>query len=336
MKLMKKCTGAFLTVLLLVLPAGCSKKDGNSTANTKAGGNLVIYTGSGTEITDPILALFSRQNPNIKVEIIKAGSGELMARIRAEIGNPGGDLLIGGEPYLYESSAEVFEPYVSPTDKDMVISASDGLWHPWSVMLTPIAVNKDRLPNQSAWPTKLSDLKEPRYKAEKIAFCDPGKSGTGATIANNIASLYDWEFFTSMLDNSEVLSGSDPMFDAVKDGTYPIGFVNEDLGVKWLEVGLPIALVYPTDGVINTVDCLGIIKGAKNMDNAKLFVDFFGSPENHQILVNEVKRRSTRKDAKLAEGMTPTTAYKLIQANRISRGEITEKYNEAYEISRKK
>lgn len=75
-----------------------------------------------------------------------------------------------------------------------------------------------------------------------------------------------------MLDNCEVLSGSDPMFDAVKDGTYPIGFVNEDLGLKWLEAGLPIELIYPEDGVINTVDCLSIIKGAKNMDNAKLFI----------------------------------------------------------------
>lgn len=191
------------------------------------------------------------------------------------------------------------------------------------------------MPDESTWPKNLKELSNPKYAADKIAFCDPGKSGTGATITNNIASLHGWDFVTAALNNCEVLSGSDPMFDAVKDGTYPIGFVNEDLGLKWLEAGLPIELIYPEDGVINTVDCLSIIKDAKNMENAKLFVDFFGSPENHAILVDPIMHRSTRTDATLAEGLTPTTEFNLISAEKISRDEITEKYNAAYEQSRK-
>ena len=64
-------------------------------------------------------------------------------------------------------------------------------------MLTPIAVNTDRLPNEADWPQKLSDLADAKYSADKIAFCDPSKSGTGATITNNIASppflgVYAW------------------------------------------------------------------------------------------------------------------------------------------------
>lgn len=294
----------------------------------------MIYTGCGPEITDPILELFQETYPDINVEIIKAGSGELMARIQAEVENPGGDILLGGEPYLFEANADVFEPYVSETDQDMILSHPEGLWHPWSVMLTPIAVNTDRLPDEADWPKNLGDLADPKYAADKIAFCDPGKSGTGATIANNIASLYGWEYITEMLDNCEVLSGSDPMFDAVKDGTYPIGFVNEDLGLKWLEAGLPIELIYPEDGVINTVDCLSIIKGAKNMDNAKLFIDFFGSPENHAVLVDPILRRSTVPTRPLAEGLTPTTEYNLVDADKISRDDITAQYNTAYEQSR--
>ncbi len=336
---------ALLLIMMLSLCAcgssgessGTSEEPGDeapATEGATASGDLVIYTGCGPEITDPILELFNQQYPDINVEIIKAGSGELMARIKAEAENPGGDILIGGEPYLYEANADVFEPYVSETDKDMIMSHPEGLWHPWSVMLTPIAVNKDRLPNEADWPKNLGDLSDPKYGEDKIAFCDPGKSGTGATITNNIATLYGWDYITELLDNCEVLSGSDPMFDAVKDGTYPIGFVNEDLGLKWLEAGLPIELIYPEDGVINTVDCLSIIKGAKNMENAKLFIDFFGSPENHAVLVDPILRRSTRVDAPLAEGLTPTTEFNLVDAEKISRDDITAKYNTAYEQSR--
>lgn len=346
---MKKFLSIVCILALSLTLTACGGKSGAALADTEkpanstspadstvpsASGDLVIYTGCGPEITDPILSLFNQQYPDIHVEIIKAGSGELMARIKAEVENPGGDILIGGEPYLYEANADVFEPYVSDTDKDMLLSHPEGLWHPWSVMLTPIAVNKDRLPNEADWPKNLQDLVDPKYAADKIAFCDPGKSGTGATITNNIASLYGWEYITQLLDNCEVLDGSDPMFDAVKDGTYPIGFVNEDLGLKWLEAGLPVELIYPEDGVINTVDCLSIIKGSKNMDNAKLFIDFFGSPENHAVLVDPILRRSTRTDAPLAEGLTPTTSYKLVDAAKISRDDITEQYNAAYEQSR--
>lgn len=343
---MKRLLSTALALILALSLTACggSKADETPAADadtpsgstSAASGDLVIYTGCGPEITDPILALFNEEYPDIHVEIIKAGSGELMARIKAEAGNPGGDVLIGGEPYLYEANAEVFEPYVSETDQDMIMSHPEGLWHPWSVMLTPIAVNTDRLPNEADWPQKLSDLADAKYSADKIAFCDPSKSGTGATITNNIASLYGWDYITEMLGNCEVLSGSDPMFDAVKDGTYPIGFVNEDLGLKWLETGLPIQLIYPEDGVINSVDCLSIIKDAKNMDNAKLFIDFFGSPENHAVLVDPILRRSTRVDANLAEGLTPTTDYNLIDAEKISRDDITALYNTAYESSRTK
>lgn len=105
-----------------------------------------------------------------------------MARIQAEVENPGGDILLGGEPYLFEANADVFEPYVSETDQDMILSHPEGLWHPWSVMLTPIAVNTDRLPDEADWPKNLGDLADPKYAADKIAFCDPGKSGTGATL----------------------------------------------------------------------------------------------------------------------------------------------------------
>ena len=342
---MKRVLSIALLLMMLLSLAACG---GDTTAESSsedtapageeetssASGDLVIYTGCGREITDPILELFQEMYPDINVEIIKAGSGELMARIRAEVENPGGDILLGGEPYLFEANADVFEPYISETDQDMIMSSPEGLWHPWSIMLTPIAVNTDRLPDEADWPKNLSDLSDPKYAADRIAFCDPSKSGTGATIANNIASLYGWDFITEMLGNCEVLSGSDPMFDAVKDGTYPIGFVNEDLGLKWLEAGLPIQLIYPEDGVINTVDCLSIIKGAKNMDNAKLFIDFFGSPENHAVLVDPILRRSTRVDAPLAEGLTPTTEFNLVDADKISRDEIVEQYNAAYEQSR--
>ena len=174
-----------------------------------------------------------------------------------------------------------------------------------------IAVNTDRLPDEADWPKNLGDLADPKYAADKIAFCDPGKSGTGATIANNIASLYGWEYITEMLDNCEVLSGSDPMFDAVKDGTYPIA--SDFYAVTAAPAGQP-----PLE---------------ERSEAAAAFLAWILSEEG-QRLVEPILRRSTRTDAPLAEGLTPTTEYNLVDADKISRDDITAQYNTAYEQSR--
>ena len=86
---------ALLLMMLLSLAAcgGDTSAGDSSEGSAPAGelfffydrGYIVIYTGCGPEITDPILELFRETYPDINVEIIKAGSGELMARIRAAL-----------------------------------------------------------------------------------------------------------------------------------------------------------------------------------------------------------------------------------------------------------
>ena len=46
-------------------------------------GKVVIYTGSGPEITEPIYALWKEKYPDIDIEEVKGGTGELLARISA-------------------------------------------------------------------------------------------------------------------------------------------------------------------------------------------------------------------------------------------------------------
>ena len=52
------------------------------------------------------------------------------------------------------------------------------------------------------------------------------------------------------------------------------------------------------------------------------------------LYLPRILRRSTRTDAPLAEGLTPTTEYNLVDADKISRDDITAQYNTAYEQSR--
>src|SRR5690606_28096045 len=60
--------------------------------------------------------------------------------------------------------------------------------------------------------------------------------------------------------------------------------------------GAPVELIYMEEGVISKPDGVYIIKDAKNMVNAKEFIDFITSEEAQTIIVEQLNRRSVRTD----------------------------------------
>ena len=59
-------------------------------------GNLVVYSPHDADPLNAGVAMFQAAYPNINVEVIAAGTGELTHRIAAEAENPQGDVLWGG------------------------------------------------------------------------------------------------------------------------------------------------------------------------------------------------------------------------------------------------
>ncbi len=303
-------------------------------AKTEGSKKVVIYTGSGPEITEPIYALWKEKYPDIAIEEVKGGTGELLARIQAEKGNAGGDVLWGGDTFLYMSSPDLFMPYESKEDASMISTDPDHKWHAYVIMPQTILVNTKLLTDESQYPKTLQELTDEKWAKDKIALADPAKSGTGVSIVKGMASLYDWEYVKGVLKNSEVYPSSDAMFAAVKDATNPVGFINEDLGFKWEQSGEPVKNIYPTDGVTYNVEACGIIEGAKNADNAKLFIDFISSKETHEVLQNTIKRRSARKDMSPPEGLGDLSNYKLIESKFKSKDEVLTNFESALEAVR--
>ena len=305
-----------------------------ATTTDEPSGKVVIYTGSGPEITEPIYELWNEKYPNIEIEEVKGGTGELLARISAEQGNAGGDVLWGGDTFLYLSSPELFASYESPEDASMITQDPDHKWHAYVIMPQTILVNTRLMEDESAYPKTLKELTDEKWGEGKIALADPAKSGTGVSIVKGMASLHDWDYVQGILVNSEVYPSSDAMFDAVKNAETPVGFINEDLGYKWEASGEPVRNIYPEDGVTYNVEASGIIEGAKNMDNAKLFIDFILSKEVHEVLQDVVMRRSARTDLTPPEGLADLSQYNMIESKIDSKDEVLEKFQEALDAAR--
>lgn len=274
-------------------------------------GTVIVYSPHGSEITEPIVTRFNEKYPDVKVQLIKAGTGELLARIRAEKGNPSADVMWGGSTILFDSDADLFAPYESPTDKDMAKTDPNKKWHPFAILCQPIMVNTN-LVKEDEYPTTAKELNDEKWlKKGSIALADPNKSGTGFTIVSGLSSAYGWDFIKELVRYSRITPGSDAMFKAIRDGEVPIGFINEDLGAKWEAEGLPIKMIYAADAVTVQMDAIALVAGGPNPELGKTFIDFVGSKEVHEIARDTIMRRSARKDVTPPPGLPALGDLKL-------------------------
>lgn len=71
---------------------------------------LTLYVSHPTEMVDFYVERFMNAT-GIEVDIVYGGTGELLARIGAEAGNPQADIMWGGGAHTGSSAPEMFRPY---------------------------------------------------------------------------------------------------------------------------------------------------------------------------------------------------------------------------------
>jgi len=339
----KLMTGTMLTALSLSVLAGCGSNDNNdkpaasasatpaasasassdsqgSAEPAKLSGKVTIYSPNQAEINNPILKEF-QDRTGVEVELISGGTGELLKRVQAEDGRPLGDVFFGGGAESLAAYAKYFEEYATTESANIGEAYKDKANHftPFSALPMVIMYNKD-LVKAGEEPKGWADLLDPKWKG-KIAFADPAKSGSSFTQVVTMLSAFGrddgkgWDYVRSFIDNldGKILSGSSMVYKGVADKEFPLGVTLEEAALRNLEGGANVGLIYPTEGTSAVPDGLAIIKGAKNMENAKAFVDFAVGKDVQNMLQSEFKRRPVRTDAAEATGIPSSKDIKLVE-----------------------
>lgn len=325
---MKK-TLVFLLATCMLFVAACSNKQDTGGETNDSGsssgsgsGSLVVYTAAAQDVMNIVVPEFEAQT-GINVEVVTAGTGELLKRIEAEQANPLGDVEWGGVVSVIAPKQDLFEPYLTPNESAIIDSAKnvEGMMTRNTIIPMVLLVNKNLAGDIKI--ESYADLLNPALKG-KIAMNDPAKSSTGLTHVQNMLSTIGaddqdkgWDFIKELVDNldGKLLASSSAVPKGVADGEYTVGLTHEELASSAVRDGYPVEVVYMEEGVVVSPATVQIIKGAKNMENAKKFIDFMTSKELQTLTTTKLNMRATRDDVPAPEGLKQIADIKIVSVN---------------------
>ncbi len=308
------------SLLCLVMFAGCAKEP------AKEAGKLVIYSPNSDSEIENIIPAFEKAT-GVKVELVSAGTGECTKRLAAEKENPQADVMFGGVNLgVYMQNKDLFEAYTSPNEKLINEKYRQDPEVPYftNYLLSgsgALIINNKLAKELGVVVEGYADLLNPALKGKIIAG-DPTKSSSAwAEITNMLLVMGDqpyddkaWEYvakFVANLDGKESGSSSG-VYKGVADGEYVVGVSYEDPCMKLVQDGADVTVVYPKEGAVWLPSASAIVKNAKNMDNAKKFIDFLLS-EECQTLISKLTVRGTNTDIKIQNPvMKPFSEIKVV------------------------
>jgi iron(III) transport system substrate-binding protein len=252
----------------------------------QAQGQLNIICSVQAEWCNMISTVYSRTT-GVKVNMTAKGSGEALAQIMAERENPKTDVWFGGtgDPHLQAAELGLSVEYKSPTLSQL---------HPWAqqqaqqsnyktvgIYLGPLGFGyntellaKKKLPIPKTW----ADLLKPEYKGE-IQVANPASSGTAYTMIATLVQLMGeekaFDYLKALHKNigQYTRSGTAPIKAVARGETaISISFVHDGPGEKLQ--GFPVETITPADGTGAEIGSISLIKGARQLENAKKFYEW--------------------------------------------------------------
>jgi iron(III) transport system substrate-binding protein len=234
----------------------------------------------------------------IKAAMTRKTDGETIAQLRAEASNPRVDVIHAVDTAASRQLAEegLLEAYKSPRLAELadwavrVAEQNKNYQMPLYTGVIGFGYNtellaKKKMPEPKCW----ADLANPAYKDE-VQMADPTTSGTAYTTIVTLLQLMgeDKGFaFLAQLHkniNQYTRSGSAGIKAAARgETTIGVAFLHDS--VAQTVQGFPVKTVAPCEGTGFEVATVAIVKGARNLENAKKWVDWVLSPDGQNVAI---------------------------------------------------
>ncbi|WP_032092975.1 MULTISPECIES: ABC transporter substrate-binding protein [Pasteurellaceae] len=267
----------------------------------QAAGKLTVYCSVQHNVCEKMVKTFA-QKYHVDTKFVRNSTGATLAKIKAEQALPQADIWYGGtiEPHFQAAQLGLLQPYRSPYQAETMPQFKRLLEEKGDytaigyIIVLGIGVNTEKFKQLGIrdYPRCWKDLLDPRLK-DQIQMPDPRNTGTGYTFIATLIQLWGEEeafrYLNALHNNISqyAKSGTEKSNLSRGDAAVTIGFVNGYASEK--EKGAPVEAILPCDGDSYSLGGISILKGARNPDNAKLFMDWALTADAQEIAWREEK-----------------------------------------------
>jgi len=239
-----------------------------------------------------MIATVYARTTGVKLNMSLKGSGEALAQLIAEKENPKTDVWFGGtgDPHLQAAESGLTLEYKSPSLPQLYPwaqqQAQQSGWKTVGIYSGPLGFgfNTELLQKKKlAVPRSWADLLKPEYKGD-IQVANPASSGTAYTMIATLVQLMGedkaFEYLKGLHKNvgQYTRSGTGPIKAVARGETaVSISFVH-DAPQERMQ-GFPVQTVTPSEGTGAEIGSMSIVKGARNLAEAKKFYEWALTPQ---------------------------------------------------------
>jgi iron(III) transport system substrate-binding protein len=261
--------GWLICCLVLVL-TGC----GSATGSSPTQSSLTLYTCISDTTIQPVITAFEDAHPGVRVDLFRAPTGQLNARVAADARSGGlrADVVWACDPLTQQAFVDQgltgdWTPPDSPVPAehrtaDFVAGA----------VLYVVAVHRTDVPAPQAW----SDLAGSAYGG-RVAVPDPAvaASALGALGWFAAAPGYGLDFYRQLKTAGAVqVSTPDDVTTGVAQGQYTAGITIATSAYAAKKDGSPVDVAWPAPGAVAIDEPLALARHTDAAADAKQFISF--------------------------------------------------------------
>jgi iron(III) transport system substrate-binding protein len=247
----------------------------------------------------PMLEAFEKAT-GIHVNFVRFSSGEALARLIAEKGNPQVDVLFGGPVETFTAGEEqgIFDAYAPPSAADLPprFKSAKGMWtaiadDPLVFMTNTKFLAEHNLKPPASW----DDLLDPAYKGQ-LQMADARTSGTAVTRIFSILQVNNRNEDAAFAYMKKLRQNIQAYTKSGGGGTVPVGLGQAAGGIFFIvdalftrQKGYDVQISFPKEGIGSAAECIALVKGNKNTDVAKKLIDWATSADmQSQLAPNKI------------------------------------------------
>jgi iron(III) transport system substrate-binding protein len=248
-------------------------------------GSITLYTSVTQGTVDAVVEGWKAAHPGVEVEVFRAPTAEVAARIATELqaGGLQADVLWLTDPLSIAGYADgdLLQAWSPPSAGAIPAQFRTGTFF-GTRLLNIVLVTAANATGPSDWKDLLGTAAK-----DSVAIPDPGFAGSAFAALGYFAQTdgYGTAFYAALKANGATqLKSPDDVTAAVAEGQFKVGMTLDNSVRTAIKKGSPIRLVWPSSGAIAIYSPIAAVAASANLTAADSFVDWTLSPDGQAAI----------------------------------------------------